>query len=52
MSRREYRSKTGKLLGYSQNEFDRTKIPFGKVGAIIVLLVFFVYPLVKNWLGF
>jgi hypothetical protein len=52
MARREYRDLTGKLIGYSQNERDRTRLPFGRWGAIAVLLVFFIYPMLKTWLGF
>jgi hypothetical protein len=39
MARREYRSKTGKLLGYSQNESDRTGGKGGLIFPIFILIV-------------
>jgi hypothetical protein len=50
MARREYRDVTGKLKGYSQNTSDRL-IPIGRTAAIIILAVFFAWPLLKNYMG-
>lgn len=50
MARREYRDRTGKLLGYSQNETDRTG-SLGKWGAY-AFLAFIGFELLKGWLGF
>jgi hypothetical protein len=50
MTRREYRSPTGKLLGYSQTDKDRTKYG-GKLLAWI-LGISIAIALLKSWLGF
>jgi len=39
MARREYRDVTGKLLGISQSESDRTGGKAGKIGFVIVLVI-------------
>ncbi|MEI9994361.1 MAG: hypothetical protein WDM91_07190 [Rhizomicrobium sp.] len=48
MAKREYRDKTGKLLGYSQNESDRTGIK-GPKGLLIFILFMVAFGIAKHF---